>query len=131
MKIWDEIKKHIKPSSIPETEFGMWEATFFIKSLEASPVGSTLYLEQCEPEDWAKHLMAWSFRNNIKQLEADYYRIDEGFVAAVKSILSKKPESLNAIPHITIVTTEGETFLSSNDNFTLVTISDSLKRKLQ
>ena len=131
MKFWEKVKRHIIPPSIPETEYGMTEANFLIKSLEASPDGSTLQLDMFEPEEWATRLKTWSFRKNVKQLEADYYTIDKAFTAEVKSILSEKPDSLNAIPHITIVTKEGEAFLLSNDNFTLVTVSESLKRKLK
>ena len=130
MKIWDKIKELIIPQSIPETEYGMSEIDFFIKALEYSPVGATICLEKFEPENWAVELYKWSYRKNEKQLEADYYTITDEFIDSLRSILSEDPKSMNAIAHFTIVDINGRPLVESNDNFTLVNVSESMKIKL-
>jgi hypothetical protein len=92
-------------------------AEFLLAVLERCPRGSRIEFDQCEGPRLALALREWSFPQQREVPEADYYEVDERFVARFRELLLAHPKELDCCHHLSIVGPNGAVLLASYDNF--------------
>jgi hypothetical protein len=111
--------------------FHMDEREFLLAVLRACPSGSLVEFDQCEPEEWVHRLREWSQRSSAAQFEADNYRIDDRFIAALDELIESDPAPLIGIHHMSIMGRDNCCLMASVDNFSiLTTLDDAVRDKL-
>lgn len=78
---------------------------FFIVLLRASPAGSRITFDQSEPESFVHAFRKWSYREKPESFEADYYAIDNEFIALAEE--RAKRGELELYCHFGISSPEG------------------------
>ena len=129
MKLLESIKNLFSVEKYPLTEFGMDDMQFFVALLRASPEGSRLGFDQSEPESFVHAFREWSHRERPDSFEADYYSIEPRFIAGIEREIASGKLKLYA--HFWIVAPDGRTICSSLDDFTVVTLDDETRKKIQ
>lgn len=112
----------------PQHAFGLTELQFFVGLLRACPEGSRLSFDRSEPESFVQAFRPWSHREDDSTFEADYYRIDSCFVAAVEQAIARGELELDH--HFGIVDANGRPLCSSMDDFTVVTLAEDVKSRM-
>lgn len=128
MGILTALKDWFVPKSYPQTEFGVENLRFFCALLRACPAGSRLTFDQSEPESFVQAFRRWSFRENAKSFEADYYTIDDEFIASIEE--RAKGGQLELYAHFGIASAEGELLCASWDDFMIVKLADGVREKV-
>ncbi len=129
MGIFEKIISVLTPKSYPKTEFGMDDMQFFLNLLRVCPKGSRLNTEQSEPESFVKAFRPWSHRNQPETFEANYYTIDEAFIAMAEKLMEN--DVLELDHHFSISAPDGRGLCSSLDDFCIVNLADDIKAKIK
>jgi len=129
MKLLESIKSLFSVEKYPLTEFGMDDMQFFVALLRACREGSRLGFDQSEPESFVHAFREWSHRDRPASFEADYYSMDSRFIAAIEREIASGKLQLYA--HFWIVAPDGRAICSSLDDFTVVTLEDETRKRIQ
>jgi len=107
----------------------MDEMLFFVTLLRACPVGSRLSFDQSESELFVDAFREWSHRDQTDTFEADSYSIDPRFIASIERKIASGEVRLDH--HFWIVAPDGRPLCSSLDDFTVVTLAEEIKQRIQ
>lgn len=109
----------IKLNSYSNNNFGISDEYFFLLVLENVPEGTKITFDSSEPKSWVEALKPWSYRNDKKQYEADYYIIGKDFIKVVKELIKVELKSFQQIHHLTIYG-DNIQYFKSFDNFDFI-----------
>lgn len=112
----------------PQQAFGLDNLPFFLALLRACPAGSRLSFDRSEPESFVQAFRPWSHRESPSTFEADCYRIDADFVAAVEQAIERGTLQLDH--HFGIVAPDGRPLCSSMDDFSVVTLAADIQERI-
>ena len=129
MSIFSKIISALTPKSCAETEFGMEDMQFFIALLRACPTGSRLYLDEGESESFVDTFRAWSHRDQQDRFEANYYTVNNEFIAKAEQLAARG--ELELYHHFWIHAPDGQRLCSSLDDFVVVRLADDIREKIK
>jgi hypothetical protein len=129
MGFLDRFGEALLPHTASLFDFGMDDAGFFLALIRACPPGSRLAFDGREPDTFVAAFHEWSSRADPDRFEADYYVIDDGFIAAAGRMARGGALDLN--DSLAVTSPSGELLCTCREGFMVIRLAPSLAAGLQ
>lgn len=129
MGFFDRFGEALLPNTTSLFDFGMDDAGFFLALIRACPGGSRLTFDGMEPDTFVAAFHEWSSRSDPDRFEADYYVIDDGFIATAERMA--RGGALDLHDRLGITSPSGELLCTCRDGFMVIKLARSVAARLE